>query len=797
MFLTLLTEYVYLLALTGTVSSFGTLDEGGQHLEHQFITRAALGCGPGTSGPSDCFETISVIQIAGQKRSSGAVGSPDADEVLSAVAHCDDADFLDFAKYGIPGKYDRTRDQANQALQDCIAHLSGRFLDGISKAKGMLDSKDNIVKKQTDVLIDGGCTFVGGFGGRAKCSALEGFGRALHGIQDFYSHSNYVDNGDPSKPVSVTNPPGVHGSAPAPFLDLRSAMSPAGFTVPPDLSTGCFIVGLPPDKSGARDCVKAGRITHVTLNKDTGTIAEKDGPAIPPTPLLTKNPTTPRGQITASNNNNFELAVENAILETRRQWADFRAALQSEYGPKKASIMICALTKDFPWKDCTGKKIALVIDSSGSNQDTDPSNLRIAAADSFRSTLVTAADAAGAEDTYADEVAVISFTTSASVIYPLGDPAKARFDGIGADGGTFIAGGISLGIDELTKASGPDAPDASDPAPDTQEKSGIIVFTDGQDSDTSALLAAIDRAGGLGMRVSFGFLSPPSNPVARRSRRGRRDINASPPLLSPSSSSSSALTKRQDSGSPPTDLITSILQTGGSFSTIDSAAAQKSFIDVVIARGATNILGTGSSYGGPLFPGVKVYGLTSTNTTGNPTRFNHVATPGNTLTFEVRVLAGPPGMVLEVSLHNKDGRNDVVTVQTDGKGVATLVYKVEKEVELELDVAAAAAAGAGATTNTTTAAPAAPAAPAPTNETGLFSVELKIEAPPSQPPTGADTCGIKPGETCGRVGEMKCCGTGGAFITCDFSGYVVRECGPGTVCKGGDDGGDGVYCGWP
>jgi hypothetical protein len=45
------------------------------------------------------------------------------------------------------------------------------------------------------------CRFPGD--NRAKCQAIEGFGRALHGAQDFYSHSNWTDVADPNKPISL------------------------------------------------------------------------------------------------------------------------------------------------------------------------------------------------------------------------------------------------------------------------------------------------------------------------------------------------------------------------------------------------------------------------------------------------------------------------------------------------------------------------------------------------------------------------------------------------------------------
>jgi hypothetical protein len=56
------------------------------------------------------------------------------------------------------------------------------------------------------------------------------------------------------------------------------------------------------------------------------------------------DPTTPRGQV----RDNAVAAVGGAILETRRQWADFKAALVERYGPQQATLIIGAITKDTP-----------------------------------------------------------------------------------------------------------------------------------------------------------------------------------------------------------------------------------------------------------------------------------------------------------------------------------------------------------------------------------------------------------------------------------------------------------------
>ena len=52
---------------------------------------------------------------------------------------------------------------------------------------------------------------------------MEGLGRALHGAQDFYAHSNWADQADPTRPIGDTNPPGLNQPGPSAVLDLRSA----------------------------------------------------------------------------------------------------------------------------------------------------------------------------------------------------------------------------------------------------------------------------------------------------------------------------------------------------------------------------------------------------------------------------------------------------------------------------------------------------------------------------------------------------------------------------------------------
>lgn len=312
--------------------AFGTINGLGQRAEHEHITRAALACAPGVKSTGDCFEPRSIDQLAGHSGTFGAVGSPDLDEFSDPNAHCDDADFLNVAGYP------QSRAVATANLLGCVNHLRGRFQQGVTAAAGLLDSDGELIGSQVDLKSD--CTFAGGVAGRAKCNAIEGLGRALHGAQDFYSHSNWADQSDPARPIGIANPPGLNLPGPSPILDLAGTSTPA---IPIDLTTG-FFSGAFSDR-----CPGATRITHACLNKDKALIDPVSG--------ATSDPRTPRGQVLS----NEQKAVAGAIAETRRQWADFRASLISTYGSERGNRMILAIAQDVPKVD-----LVFAIDTTGS-----------------------------------------------------------------------------------------------------------------------------------------------------------------------------------------------------------------------------------------------------------------------------------------------------------------------------------------------------------------------------------------------------------------------------------------------
>jgi hypothetical protein len=85
-----------------------------------------------------------------------------------------------------------------------------------SQRSRLFSDRDVIDPAQVQLTSD--CEFSGNGGNRAKCNAVFFFGRALHGVQDFYSHSNWADEAAPGPnrsdlptflDINRDNPPGL------------------------------------------------------------------------------------------------------------------------------------------------------------------------------------------------------------------------------------------------------------------------------------------------------------------------------------------------------------------------------------------------------------------------------------------------------------------------------------------------------------------------------------------------------------------------------------------------------------
>lgn len=280
-----------------------------------------------------------------------------------------------------------------------------------------------------------------------------------------------------------------------------------------------------------------------------------------------------------------------------------------------------------------GRKIGIVIDSSGSNADTDPDDLRVVAAKNLNNALISSSKATG--DKKADLVTVIDFDSSAAVIYSLGDPsgANTEIDTIDSSGGTAIYDGVAKAIDELSKPG-------NDP---TANRTGIVVLTDGQDSSTTALIKEINRAGGLGIRVSFGFLDPSSSSAAAP------------------------------------DVLAAILKTGGIYSTISSASAQQSFVNLVFSNGITGA-DAGASVSNVLLPGISTAQFQSGS--GSNT-FTYSAQSGEKLNFTIQALSA---QTLEATLKDKSAGTELNKTKTGTDGSAFMAFDAQQAVDLELVV---------------------------------------------------------------------------------------------------------------
>ncbi|KAK4229683.1 von Willebrand factor type A domain-containing protein [Podospora fimiseda] len=187
------------------------------------------------------------------------------------------------------------------------------------------------------------------------------------------------------------------------------------------------------------------------------------------------------------------------------------------------------------------RKVVIVIDRSGSMSSADPDDLRLAAGQALNDFLISNKEATGGKK--ADQVAVVAFDSFAETVFGPGDPgdpaANAAIADIKIRGGTYIAEGVYTAMNHIAAMSG-----------ETKDRSAIVVFTDGSDSDTAELVSAITNATSQGIRVSFGYL----------------DYSAS---------------------AQPTSVLRALRDSKGVYATITLAAGSQNFINYVLLNGLT------------------------------------------------------------------------------------------------------------------------------------------------------------------------------------------------------------------
>jgi hypothetical protein len=217
------------------------------------------------------------------------------------------------------------------------------------------------------------------------------------------------------------------------------------------------------------------------------------------------------------------------------------------------------------------RAVVMVIDSSGSNNTTDPSNQRVvASAETIRRLTSIAEGLAGNQAP--DLAGVIDFDSSVKVLSPLADPdvAVATVNRIDSSGGTCIDCGIGAAIQQL------DDINAAGFRAFVKDRASIVVFTDGENSRGPApVIQAIVAATLKGIRVHFGFLNPIG--VNRSASRGEPD---EPPV------GRAALPLAEGA---PTTIEEAVRLSGGVYAVISDAASQVAFVSQIYERGLVNL----------------------------------------------------------------------------------------------------------------------------------------------------------------------------------------------------------------
>ena len=245
----------------GPAAAFGTIDSGGQHREHERLTRAALACA-GTRVLSRTASSRSPSIISPDTTASSEPSARPTTTSCPTRPHTATTPTSSRAAIRAPATRPPLRSWT--ASTSC-ARNSGRAW---TAREGLLDDQGQVIAGE--VGLDPECNPHERAEDRAKCASLEGLGRVLHAAQDFYAHSNWADEADPARPIGEENPPGLNLPGPSPVLDPRSAMAPS---VPADLTTGCYV--LKDEVPGVGACEL--RVTHAALNKDRGLIDPSRG----------------------------------------------------------------------------------------------------------------------------------------------------------------------------------------------------------------------------------------------------------------------------------------------------------------------------------------------------------------------------------------------------------------------------------------------------------------------------------------------------------------------------------------
>ena len=366
-----------LMAVPG--QAFMTWDPPG-NAEHERITRMAIACNsafvrqttlpagvtwqdlclqsrpPGDGAPNGTNtgenfrlsqEERSLRMLAGAKSYLGGVGAPDS--IKGALfskdgAHCDNADaWLVDAPW--PGGYPRSLNDRNQGLRDCLSNLQRYVGTAVDKAGSLVTADGMVSTANTDLTRDCYVEYDPVYSGddepNAKCASLIAFGRALHIVEDFFSHSNWVDV-NPTTP-GASQPPGLFTPPtvlPEALGYPRSAEQIDAFIDGTEVITGAY----PSDSN-------VSRIYHdYGLTKDAGVGKIDWTDALIPAGKAGK---TGRGTVAVGDGtDNFQRAVTGATHAAARLWVDFYSAIITRYGDDRGTRIWRALRETTPWTRC-------------------------------------------------------------------------------------------------------------------------------------------------------------------------------------------------------------------------------------------------------------------------------------------------------------------------------------------------------------------------------------------------------------------------------------------------------------
>lgn len=355
-------------ACTGGVPTF--FQAIGNVSPHFQITQSALTCERVSYvyHPDYCVNgALTLRSVAGSANNFGAVGAPDVIENKAILGlggtwptigevtgynqywHCDNGD----SRSDADASYPQTMDAAWQRLYHCQTHIEDMRENAVTMAIAILDG-NNEIHPSSDEDCGAYTPTSTTPEPTAKCASWFALGFLMHAVEDFYSHSNYIDSISPTDEDPINNPAGLGLSAPFDLFRTPSATRPAGYT---DLKSGCYNTGTLGETLSSVDedehdvpesCTTVSRIQHDAIAKDESNTGRG-----------LQRWYTEDTESEFYGSTNYQRAFDNAVLEVEWQWQYFIEDLYAaetngprENHAKNVATILCAMTSDNPTSAC-------------------------------------------------------------------------------------------------------------------------------------------------------------------------------------------------------------------------------------------------------------------------------------------------------------------------------------------------------------------------------------------------------------------------------------------------------------